>query len=86
MAAVTLGYTALENFTAGLELRLSAVMAAVTSRPNLMSAQPELWSQCMRLKKRREALGHLTAAQAFRPSSMNADETPSTVWADLLSV
>ncbi len=103
MAAVILGYTALDNFTteglpddfsvlhpktgallsredvevrSGLELRLSAGMAKLTGRPNLMSSEPELWSKCLRLKALREALGHLRAARAWAPSSLNAVDTP----------
>ena len=112
MAAVILGYTALETLTTetlpddfsipdpktgkelsreavegrGLELRLSAVMARHTGRPNLMTDNPRLWSQCLRLKTLREALGHLKAARAFAPSSATATGPPDTVWADLLSV
>ncbi len=80
-----LGRDAVEG--TGLELRLSAVMATLTGRNNLMSAEPDLWAKCMRLKERREALGHLKASQAFTPASMDApDEVPSTIWADLLSI
>lgn len=110
MAAVILGYTALDNFTIefmppdftisnpkggvdlsradiegrGLELRLSAVMAKLTGCENLMTAQPALWSKCVELKKRREALGHLKAAQAWSPSSLLGPD-PATIWTALLS-
>lgn len=113
MAAIIVGYTALDNFTTeklpddfsvsdpktgaplsresverrGLELRLSAGMATLTGRPNLRSAEAELWARCMRLKRLREALGHLKAAQAFAPSSLDAaTRPPNTVWADLLGI
>jgi hypothetical protein len=112
MAAVILGYTALNNFTTetipsdfsvpdprtgeelsrdaiegrGVELRLSAVMARLTGRPNLMTSNPDLWSQCMRLKTLREALGHLKAARAFASSSLAEQEPPNTVWAHLLGI
>jgi hypothetical protein len=67
-------------------LRLSAVMARLTGRPNLMTDNPRVWSQSLRLKTLREALGHLKTARAFAPSSATATGPPDTVWADLLSI
>lgn len=65
----------------GLELRLSAGMAAVTGRPNVRMADPRLWDSVMALKAMREAVGHLKASAV---SVVHSDRR--TIWADLLAI
>ncbi|MGH2656901.1 MAG: hypothetical protein ACRDIZ_09455 [Actinomycetota bacterium] len=68
----------------GIEWRLSLIMSTVTSRPNLKSANPDLWERVLNLKALRDDIAHVRRPVAYASEYAGGDPQ-RTIYARLLN-